>query len=246
MLHDFQFSSPLHLVERNKRQLHTLSKNLLELASIREILSDAKQMDAKYLDLVEYLLVYSTICVEITSLAKSISSRISLKKLSKSSLMTKKRVTIKANGLQEVLDLEDIVSLVIHESKSEDEEALTRLSLSQLSLKCILACKIDIEEESIEIIKPENFEDKQFYNFVQTCLIRIPKIESIVIRDLQALFLSFSKNEDFNSPLGFKQIREILDILVADFRMVRKKFIISRQRGRADGYNYPIDVSHRT
>lgn len=242
VLRAFPFRSRVFLMGQGKRQLHTLSKYLLELALSREDFSDAERVDAAYLDLVEFLLLYALICVEIVALGKTFRSTQILQRLSSSPILTQNRIKITTNGYEKDLALSDIAALVIQESNEKGEETITGLSLFQLAIQCLFACKIEFHGDTVEVKKPERMQNEVFQRFIHACLVRIPNFEAAAEKELRKIFYALRSNEDFTRLDGLEQIRNDVEILVYDLNQVRRKLHLSRHRGRADGRYFPPDI----
>ncbi len=242
MLRAFPFHSRLLLASQGKRQLHTLSRYLLELALSREDFSDAERVDAAYLDLVEFLLHYASICVEIAALGRTLQSTRAVQRLSSSPILTQERVKVKASSYEADLAAVELAALVVLEPKEQAEQAITALSLSQIAIQCLVACDIDIHDETIEIKKPENMRDEVFRSFAHACLVRIPSVEAVAQSEIQSIFLALRSNEDFTRSNGLDHIRNDVGILAQDFKRIRRELNLSRHNGRADGRDFPPDV----
>ncbi len=242
LLQAFPFRSRVFLMGQGKRQLHKLSKYLLELALSREDFPDAERVDAAYLDLVEFLLLYALVCVEIVALGKTFRSTQILQSFSSSPVFTQNRVKITTDGYEKDLATGDIAALVIQESNEKGEETITGLSLSQLAIQCMFACKIEFHDDNVEVKKPERMRNEVFQSFIHACLVRIPNFEAAAEKEFRKIFFALRSNEDFTRLDGLEQIRNDVEILAYDLNQARRKLHLSRHYGRADGRHFPPHI----
>jgi len=238
-LRAFPFRSRLLLAGQGKRQLHTLSRDLMELALSRADLPDTERIDAAYLDLVEFLLLYASICVEIIAIRRTLPSAQALQCLMSSPAFTQNRVKVRACGDNEDIAVVDLSALVIQESKEEADEVIRGLSLHQLAIQCLFACEIGFHGDSVILKKPKGMHDDVFRSFIHACLARIPSVETAVEREIQEVFLALRSNEDLPRLDGLEQIRNDIGVLTHDLKQVRRAFRLSRHHGCADGTQFP-------
>jgi len=243
VLRAFPFRSRVFLMGKGMRQLHTLSKYLLELALSREDFPDVERVDAAYLDLVEFLLLYALVCVEIVALGKTLRSTRILQCITSSPVLTQNRVKITADGYEKDVATGDIAALVIQESSEKGEETITGLSLFQLAIQCLFACEIEFHDQNVEVKKPERMRNNEvFHKFSHACLVRIPNFEATAEKEIGKIFFALRSNEDFTRLEGLDKIRNDVKILAYDLKQVRKKLHLSRHYGRADGRYFPPDI----
>ncbi len=242
VLQAFPFRSRVLLAGQGKRQLHTLSLHLLELALSRDDFPDAERVDVAYLDLVEFLLLYALFCVEIVAQGRSLQNIQALQLLLASPVMMQDRVKIWTTDYEMVLATVDLAALIIQESQEKVGEAITGLSLRQISIQCLLACRIDIHDDSIEVKKPIMMSDEVFRKLAHACLVRIPNIEAAAERELNKVLMALKSNDDFARLDGLEQIRNDVEILTYDLKKIRKGFRLSRHHGHADGRYFPPDI----
>lgn len=244
-LRAFQFRSRISFSGRGKRQLHAVSRNLLELSLCREYFPHAEKDNAAYLDLVEFLLLFASICIEIAALGKTLRSTHALQDLSSSTVLARDRVQVIAAGYKKEVIGADLAALVIRRRKEKTDEATSVLSLQQLSLQALFACGIEIDDV-ITVKKPKALSDEVFRIFSHACFVRIPSIEISVEDHLRQVFLALRSNEDFGRLERLEEMRYAVAILAQDLRRVRSGLGLSRQRGLADGRYFPPDVRCRS
>ncbi len=242
VLRAFPFRSRVFLKGKGNRQLHTLSKYLLNLALSRKDFPGTERVDAAYLDLVEFLLLYALVCVEIAALGKTLRSTRILQSLSSSPVLKQSRVKITTDCYEKDIATGDIAALVMQESNEKGEETITGLSLFQLAIQCLFACDIEFHDDNVEVKKPERMRNKVFQKFVHACLVRIPNFEAAAEKELQKIFFALRSNEDFIRLDGLEQIRNDVEILIYDLNQIRGKLHLSRHYGRADGKYFPPNI----
>ncbi len=244
-LRAFPFRSRLLLVGHGKRQIHTLSRHLLELALSREDFPEAERVDAAYADLVEFLLFYASVCLETVALGRALRSTGAVQSLLSSPVLTRDHVKMRAAVYEMDLVVGDLAALVIRDRNEKAGETVTGLSLRQLGIMCLFACEIGFRDDFVEVKKPERMRDEVFRRFVHACLVRIPMVEAAAESKLEAVFLALRSNEDFARLDGLEQIRDDFGILAHDLKQVRGELRLSRHHGRADGRYFPPDVRCR-
>jgi len=244
MLCAYPFRSRTLFKGQGKRQLHVVSRNLIELALCREDFADAEEDNAPYLDLVELLLLYASICLEIVALGRTLSCASALQAVSSSPLLKGDRVKVKAGDYETDVSSEDLAALVILQPRDKTDEVTAGLSLRQLLLKSLFACGIDIDN-TISVRKPATMRAEVFREFAHACLVRIPNIEKAVEQQLEQVFLALRSNDDFGRIERLEEIREAFPILSKDLGRIRAELGLSRQRGRADGRDFPPEVRYR-
>lgn len=237
-LRAFPFRSRVLLAGQGKRQLHTLSRHLLDLALSREDCPDAERVDPAYLDLVQFLLLYASICVEIEALGRTLRGPKDLRCLSSSPLLTQDQVKVRIGAHEEHVAAVDLAALAIQESKEKAGEGMTTLSLRQLALQCLFACEFEFHDDSVEVKKPRRMRDEVFHRFAHACLVRIPSVEAVAEKELQRVFLALRSNEDFPRLDGLEHIHNDIGILAYDLKQARRALRLSRHHGRANGSHF--------
>jgi len=228
---------------KGSRNLHTLAQYLLDLALSREDFQDWERVDAAYLDLVEFLLLYALVCVEIVAIGKSLRSTRILQCFTSSSILTHDRVKIIADGYEKDVATGDIAALVIQESSEKGEGTITGLTLFQLAIQCLFVCEIEFHDHTLIIKKPERIQNNEvFQKFIHACLVRIPNFEATAEKEIEKIFFALRSNEDFTRLEGLDKIRNDVKILIYDLKQIRSNLQILRHYGRADGRYFPPDI----
>ncbi|MEE9225930.1 MAG: reverse transcriptase domain-containing protein [Bacteroidota bacterium] len=244
-LRAFPFRSRVLFSGRGKPQLHAVSRHLLDLALCRDDVPDTEKDNAAYLDLVEFLLLYATICLEIVALGRTLRNSRALQTLSLSPLLARDSVLVRAGGYETNVAAGDLAAMVIRQPRETTDEATVGLSLRQISLQALFACGIAIDD-AITVKKPETLRDEVFRIFSHACLVRIPSVEIAVENELRQVCLALRSNEDFSRLEWLEEMRNTVTILAQDLRRVRSGLRLSRQHGRADGRYFPPDVRFRS
>lgn len=245
-LRAYPYRSRLHLARKGKRQLHVVTRQLLDLAFCRNDFADAETSNPAYLDLLEFLLLYASICLEVIALARISRKTDALERLASSELLSGDRVRIKAGGYEAEVFAKDLSALVIRQPKQKTDEPTAGLSLKQLSLLALLACDVEIGDDTIIIVKPRGFRDEVFQSFVHASLVRIPNVELAVEKEIEEIFSTLRSNEDFGRLKHVEEMRDTVNILAQDLHRVRSCLGLSRRSGRADGRYFPPDVRCRS
>lgn len=243
---NFPYRSRLLLSGKNNRQLHVVSRQLLDFSLCRQDFPDAEKCSPAYLDLLEFLLLYTSICIEFIALARTGHKRDALEGLVSTVLLTGDRVRVIADGYETVIFTKDLAALVIRQPKQNSDEPSAGLSLRQLALLALLGCGIECGDDVITIIRPQGLRHDVFQAFAHACLFRIPKIELAVEQEMMELFARLRSNEDFGRLKELEKMRDAASILFQDLHRVRTSLGISRCSGRADGRYFPPDVRCRS
>lgn len=244
MIQAYPFQSRTLFKGYGKLQLHVVSRELIELALCRKDFTDAEKYNAPYLDLVEFLLLYASICLEIVALGRTLHCAPALEAVLSSALLAEAYVKVRAGGYETDVTSGDLAALIIFQQKEKIDEVTASLSLQQLALKALFACGIEIDK-AVSVRKPERLQEEVFRNFAHICLVRIPNIEKAVEQQLAQVFLALRSNEDFGRFERLEEMRNAVTILSQDLKRIRTRLGLSRQRGRADGRDFPPDVRYR-
>jgi hypothetical protein len=244
MLRALPFRSRLMFSGRGTRQLHEVTRFLRELALSREDFREAEKDNSAYLDLVEFLLLYASICLEIVALGRTLRNTPALHALSSSPLIKGDRVRVIAGRYEADVAAEDLAALVMWQPKEKTDEATAGMSLRQLSLQALFACGIEMDG-SIRVKKPATLRDDVFLSLAHACLVRIPSIENAAEEQVKRVLLALQSNEDLSKSEGLGEVRDAVAILAQDLKLARSGLHLSRHRGRADGRYFPPDIRCR-
>jgi len=245
-LRSFPYRSRLFLSGKGKRQLHVVSKQLFNLALCRQDISDVESIDSAYLDLLEFLLLYATVCLEMISLARIHSKTTAIEKLTSTPLLSGDRVWINAGGHKTQVLTEDLSALVIRQPKQNTDGPTTGLSLRQISLLALLGCGVDCGNDTITILKPQGFREDVFQSFIHASLICIPNIELTVKNEITEICSVLRSNEEIGRLKSLEVLRDAVNILAQDLSRVRSSYGVKRRFGCADGKRFPLYVRCRS
>lgn len=244
LFQDFPVKNHKQMQIHRKRYLHLISQHLLELALAHEDLSETQKFDTTYSDLVEFLLYYAVICGEVMALGRSLPVNDNLQFLSKSksSILSHNEIVLKADDYEKNLPISDFTELIIYNDNRNDHTFITNLSLSQIGLLCMLVCRLNFHDNIITLEKSNKMSEDIFRRFIYTCLFRIPNVEHMVNQEIKEILNALESNDNFASPKGLRQIREDTEAICRILTHVRRLFRITRQHGKASGYNFPADI----
>jgi hypothetical protein len=231
---------------KGRGQLHVVPKQLLDFSLCREDFPDVERNNPAYLDLLEFLLLYATISIEVLALARIGREEDILERLASSTLLSGDQVRVKVGDNEIKVLTKDLAALAIRQTKEETDESTDGLSLQQLSLLAFFACNVKLGNEAITIEKPQGFRKEAFQKFAHACLVLIPKVERVVEKEMAEVFSTIRSNENFGRIESLEDMREAANILVQDLCQVRSCFGISRRFCQADGSNFPLDVCCKT
>ena len=241
MLNDAPFRNRLLFQGRGKHTLHTLSRELLNLVLNRQYLLDGGYADGPYCDLVEFLLLYGIVCVEVVSLARLLDDKQALRQFYAKTPRPREVVRVGAAGLDANFAAEDLGALLIDEPKQRRDQAIMGLSLRQLAIQSLLACGVvEVDGLVLKVKKPEGISEDVFHRFVHASLIRVPQIEHSAEELLGSLFLALRQNEQFARPACLPEVYKAVGILAEDFQRFRRNTALMRRYGYCRGKYFPV------
>jgi hypothetical protein len=244
VLQDAPFRNRLLFASRGKHELHTLSRELLNLVLNRQNLLRADCAEDPYFDLVEFMLLYGIICVETVSLARVLDDRQALRSFFAGTPRTEEVIHVEAGGLYADFASTDLGALLIGEPNEKMDQAIRGLSLPQLAIQSLLACGVvEVADHSLKVEKPRKMSDDVFHHFAHACLIRLPKIEKSAQELLNSVFSTLRSNEDFARPGCLREISDAVEVLAEDLQRFRRCLTIVRRHGRASCGYFPPDIS---
>ena len=244
-LREFPFRSRLLFSAQGKRQLHVVTRRLLDLALCRKDFAAAERSNPAYLDLLEFLLLYASICIEVVALAKTLPRTGALQKLASSPLLSRDLVRVRAADYETKVLAGDLAALVIRQPKEKADEPTVEWSLRQLSLISLFSCNIEVGDDTITIEKPQGLRAEVFRAFAHASLVRIPTIEVAVEETIEGIFSTLRSNEDFGRLNRLEEMQDAVRTLGQDLKRVRSGFRVSRRYGSADGRYFPPGVRCR-
>jgi hypothetical protein len=245
-LQTFSFRSHLLFSGQGIQKLHKLSQYLLDIALSRKEFSIVEKIDLAYFDLVEYLLLYASICVEVVAIGKGLRNKQTLKSLSLSSVLKSGCVKVRTEHHLANIMSTDLVALILRESNEKPEESMVGLSLRQLAMQALFACKVTFDKDTIIVSKTEKMSNEEFRVFSHACLVRIPSIELGTEEMIKKVLVALESNDELDRIDNLNQLHENVRILARDLKNVRNFFCLKRHYGKANGTYFPPDIQCRS
>ncbi len=249
-LHGFAFRDRLALSLGPRRQLHWLSRQLLNLVLNRGIGPTGSDLDQTYAALVEHLLLFSAISIEILSLYRGVCRGASRRGLPLAVLQTCGSVRISAAGYERVYNLSELTAVATAcpaELANDATPEATELSLGQMMLQVLLSFDVRVEGDRLCVCASGAMPTSVFKSLAHACLVRVPRIEEDLRVLVTVVFEALRNNDEMVLPVAGANLREDLLILARDFGRARKSLRIKRRFGVASGKGYfPPDVMCRS
>lgn len=247
---EFEFRDRLALSLGPVRQLHWVSKQLLNLVLNRGIVSTGRNVDPTYAALVEHLLLFSTVSIEIMALSRCIRRGVNCRELPFEISKSSSWIHISAAGYERTYDLSEFQIAMMACPKDPAIEAVpeaAELSLSQLMLQVLLSFDVRIEKGYLKVRHGGTIPRTVFDHFAHACLVRVPRIEEEMRGQLAGVFDALKNNDEMILPVIRTSLYDDLMILARDFGHVKKYLGIKRCFGFATGKQYfPPDVMCRS
>jgi hypothetical protein len=245
-LHDFPFRDRLALSVGPSRRLHWLSRQLLNLALNRGIGPTGGNLDQSYAALVEHLLLFSAVSIEILSLCRAVRRGASGPKLPLAFPNNCGSIRISAGGYERAYSLSELTAAVraySTELELEENPETTERSLSQMMLQVLLAFDARVDGDRLCVCDAGAMPTLRFNALAHACLVRVPRIEEDLRVLITAVLEALRNNDEMVPPAVGANLREDLLILARDFGRARKSLRIRRSFGVASGKGYfPPDV----
>jgi hypothetical protein len=248
-LHGFAFRDRLALSLGPSRRLHWLSRQLLNLALNRGIGPTGSDLDQSYAALVEHLLVFSALSIEVLSLWR-IARRVgSHPKVPLAYPRTCAAIHISAAGYERAYSLSELTVAVTACSTElpidETPESAER-SLSQMMLQILMSFDARVDGDRLWVSEGGAMPAARFKALAHACLVRVPRIEEDLGALITAVLEALRNNDEMVLPAMGANLREELLILAGDFGRARKSLRVRRSFGVASGKGYfPPDVMCR-
>jgi hypothetical protein len=237
-LHGFAFRDRLALSIGPRRQLHWLSRQLLNLALNRGIAPTGSDLDPTYAALVEHLLLSSAISIEVLSLYRGVRRGAGHRRLPHAVSQPRGDVRVVAAGYERTCnpsELSAAVAVCPSELGKDATSEATELSLSQMMLEILLSFDARVEGDHICVCESGAISAAAFKSLAHACLVRIPRIEEDLQMLVTAALQGLRNNDAMILPEVGSSLSEDLIILARDFGRVRKHLRIRRCFGVASG-----------
>jgi len=249
-LHRFAFRDRLVLSLRTRRQLHWLSSQLLNLALNREIEQMGSALDPTYSALVEQLLLFSAISIEVLSLCRGVRRGVNRRRMTLVVPQACRSVRISAAGYERTYNLSEFAAVATGCSTELANDVTldeTELSLSQMMLQILLSFDVRVEGEHMYVSDGGAMPTSVFKSLAHACLVRVPRIEEDLQGLAKAVLEALRNNDEMVLPVSGTDSHKELLILARDFERARKSLRIKRRFGIASGKGYfPPDVRCRS
>lgn len=249
-LRKFEFRDRLALSLGPVRQLHYVSRQLLNLVLNRGIGSTGSDIDQAYASLVEHLLLFSAVSIEVLTLSRCIRRGVNCRELQFEVPTTCSYVRISAAGYSKIYNLSEFQTATTACPANSEQEAVpvtAELSLSLMMLQVLLSFDVRVEKCDLHVSNGGAIPSTDFGYLAHACLVRVPRIEEDMRGQIAGVFDALRNNDEMILPVSSTNLRDDLLILVRDFGRVRKYFRIKRCFGSATGKKYfPPDVLCRS
>lgn len=246
----FAFHDRLALSLGPRRQLHWVSRQLLNLTMHRGIRPTGSDLDQIYAALVENLLLFSAVSIEVLSLNRGVYRGARRRGLPFEVPQTCACVRISAAGYERTYDLSEFKAATLACPADPAQDAVpeaAELSLSQMMLQVLLSFDVRVEKGCLRVCDGGAIPSSVFGHLAHACLVRVPRIEEDLRGQLAGVFDALRNNDEMILPVARANLREDLMILGRDFGRVRKCLRIRRCSGFASGKGYfPPDVKCRS
>ena len=232
-----------------RRQLHSLSRQLFNIALNRGIGPTGSDLDQTYADLLEHLLFYSALSIEILAMYR-VSRGINCLKLPITVPPSCESIRISSGGYERTYELSELTATLAacpKELANDVTQEATELSLSQMMLPILLSFDTRIEGDHLFVRDNGSMPTAVFSSLAHACLVRIPRIEEDLQLLATVILEALRNNDEIVLPVFSSNLREDLLILAHDFARVRKCLRVKRCFGVANGKEYfPPDVMCRS
>ncbi len=249
-LRGFAFRDRLALSLGPRRQLHWLSRQLLNLALNRGIGPTGSDLDPTYASLAEHLLLFSAVSIEVLSLFRGVRRGVSRRGPPLALPQSCGSIRISAAGYERPynrLELAAVATACPAEVTNDATPEETELSLSQMMLQVLLSFDVRVEGDLLCVGDGGAVPTSVFKSLVHACLVRVPRIEENLRMLVTAVLEALQNNDEMVLPVAGANLREDLLILGRDFGRARKSLRIKRCFGVASGKGcFPSDVMCRS
>ena len=222
------------------KNLHYLSRMLLNISlNSRNIFNnDSKNDSIKLLNLLNYFVI---LCVETVSFLKS---RIDIPKRMSSELSFDKMITIKANGLSQNYNIDDVNTIQVLRNKEANNQTIfdpsINFTLKQISgYYLIRNFTSKIEGNSVYLNNESVLNDKTFGLLIYNLLIRLPRIEEIIYSQIKQIIIGLKTNQDFTIIPDTANLEAEILSFCKEINKSRIKFKLNRHYGYTNLSKWP-------
>jgi len=222
------------------KNLHYLSRMLLNISlNSHNIFKNYSNKDSiKLLNLLNYFVILS---VETVSFFKSC---IDIPKRISNDLSFDKIITIKANGLSQNYNIDDINAIQVLVNKEVNNQTIFDSSIN-FTLKQISGYYLirnftsNIEGNNVSLSNESALSDKTYSLLIYNLLIRLPRIENIMYSQIDQIIIALKTNQNFTLiPQALSLETEILSFC-KEINRSRIKFKCHRHYGYTNLSEWP-------
>lgn len=237
---------PVNGTTRSERtRLHSVSRYLLDLSDVGRNFRPIEDADRPYVSLVELVLVYGALCMEVVSMARSVRSSQSFAELLNKRTLSTESIEVVAGMTTATFEPEKVASLLMIDESENARDILMSRSLELLCIQILLSLGFEAGDGQVIVIKNGTMRQSEFEALCHDCLVRIPEMERIVAQEVIHVVTALRSNEEI-APLGdILKMRESIRIVIHDFAKIRSRLGFRRASGRADGRYFPSYVVFR-
>lgn len=250
ILHEFAFRDRLTLAFGLRNKLHWVSRQLLNLAMNRESGPPNCNLDQTYAVLVERLLLFSVVGIEVLALTRCIQDVMGQRGRQLVVAQTFTTVQLIAADYQKHYALSEFVAATRSfpvEQAHENAPELNELSLSQMMLQLLLSFEVSIDGNRVTVCPGNAMPLSVFKPLAHACLVKLPRIEADLHMLVSTVFDALRNNDAIVLPTINTNLYDDISILAHDFWHVRKSLRVRRYFGVANGQKYfPPDVTCRS
>ena len=249
-LHRFAFRDNLGLSLGTRRRLHWLSRQLLNLSMSGRARSSDWKVDSNYVVLIDRLLLFSALSIEIVSLYRSIFRMGSRQGKATGVLPTSGVIRVCAAGYEKIFEPQELADArrACSAPRTNDGDFEVReLSLSQIMLRVMLTFDSSVEGQCFSVDAGAAIGGSVFNELVHACLFRVPRIEEDVGKLIGSVLEALGSNEEMVLPTIGADLQSDLLILADAFERARRCLGVARCLGTANGQKYfPPDIICRS
>jgi retron-type reverse transcriptase len=249
-LNRFAYRDRVALSLGPRRQLHWVGQQLLNLTMNRGIGPTGGDLDPAYAALVEHLLLFSAVAIEVLALYRGVRKESGRTGLPLAVSQTCRVIRVSSSEYERAYEASELASAMMAcptERAYDATHEAGELSLSQMMLHVLLAFGVRIAGDGVLVCDGGAMPTSVFRPLAHACLIRVPRIEDDLRVQVAAVLEALRSNDEIVLPGVGASLREDLIILAHDFGRVRKHLRIRRCFGAASGQGYfPPDVMCRS
>jgi hypothetical protein len=240
----FPYRNRLVLSTSPIRQLHWISRQLLNMTVNLRCKSIESILDSNYLDLIIHLMLFSIVSIETLTLSTCLRKKFDLNKIEIPAAC--ELIHVNAAGYERDYKQSEILqakALYPAEIKYEENQDAWASTVSLIMLRILLFFEVHVEKNNMQISDGGIIPKQVFKNLAHACLIRIPRIEDELELHVKSALEALQNNDEIIQTNSSIHLDEEIKILAHDFKNIRKLLRIKRSFGVANGQKYfPPDI----